>query len=115
MKQGGQGTALDERTKAAKPRNERPRKFRVVLLNDHYTTMEFVVAVLVGVFRKSGAEAERIMLQVHQNGRGTAGVYVKAIAEAKAEMVHRLAREHGYPLKCVVEPDGGGGSDEDGQ
>lgn len=109
---GGEGTALQDRAKQA-DKVEKPRKFRVVLLNDHYTTMEFVIAVLEQVFHRKRKEAVRIMLSVHQNGRGTAGVYVKAVAEAKAEMVHKLAQENGYPLKCTVEPETGGGNDDD--
>ena len=103
------GTALEERTKAAeRERTEKPRKFKVLLLNDNYTTMEFVVAVLEEVFLRKRRDAVRIMMNVHQNGRGVAGVYVKQVAEAKVDEVHRLAQEHGHPLKCTVEPDSGG-------
>ena len=116
VSKGGKGTALQERTKARdKDKQERPRKYRVVLLNDNYTTMEFVISVLEQIFRRPTREAARIMMSVHKKGRGTAGVYVKAIAEAKAETVHQLARDHGYPLKCQVEPDGGDNDDDGGQ
>ncbi len=84
---------------------ETPRRFQVLLHNDHYTTMEFVVEVLNRVFRKPEDEAVRIMLNVHQNGIGVAGVYVKSIAETKAATVHKLAEDRGYPLKCSVEPE----------
>ena len=105
----GGGTALEERTKAKeRERTEKPRKFRVLLLNDNYTTMEFVVAVLEQVFLRKRRDSVRIMMNVHKNGRGVAGVYVKQVAEAKVDEVHRLAQEHGYPLKCDIEPDSGG-------
>jgi ATP-dependent Clp protease adaptor protein ClpS len=80
-----------------------PRPFAVVLLNDDYTTMEFVVKVLESVFQMSPAEAFRVMMQVHVNGRGVAGVYPYEIAETKVETVTSLAREAGYPLKAVAE------------
>jgi ATP-dependent Clp protease adaptor protein ClpS len=74
-----------------------------VLLNDDYTTMEFVVHVLESVFQKTPAEAFKIMMHVHVNGRGIAGVYAWEIAEAKAEKTIALAREAGFPLKAVTE------------
>lgn len=80
-----------------------PRMYKVVLLNDDYTSMDFVVAILEGVFRKSPAEAVRIMLQVHKSGKGICGTYSKQIAEIKVMEVHRRARQEGYPLKCVIE------------
>jgi ATP-dependent Clp protease adaptor protein ClpS len=86
-------------------KTETPRRYRVLLHNDHYTTMEFVVLVLTEVFHKPRGEALRIMLNVHENGIGTAGVYVKQIAETKITTVHRLARDNGYPLRCSMEPD----------
>jgi len=86
-------------------RLERPRRYRVLLHNDHYTTMDFVVEVLREVFRKPQAEAKRIMLNVHVRGMGVAGVYVKAVAEAKVLTVHKRARKAGYPLRCSAEPE----------
>jgi ATP-dependent Clp protease adaptor protein ClpS len=80
-----------------------PEEYRVILLNDNYTTMEFVVTVLVTVFHKSITEATKIMLDVHRKGRGTVGVYSYDIAATKIEQVHRLARQNEYPLKCVME------------
>ena len=80
-----------------------PKLFRVVLLNDDYTTMDFVVAVLEGIFHKSPAEAVRIMLSVHNNGRGMCGVYPKQIAEAKIDLVHKRAKREGFPLRCSLE------------
>ena len=84
---------------------KRPRRYKVVLLNDDYTTMDFVVMVLIEVFRKSADEAESIMLKVHRNGMGVAGIYVKAIAEAKILAAQKWAREQGYPLRCDMEPE----------
>src|SRR6478672_5275378 len=80
-----------------------PKQFAVVLLNDDYTTMEFVVNVLESVFQRSPAEAYRIMLHVHLNGRGVAGVYPWEIAETKVETVTSMAREAGYPLRAALE------------
>jgi ATP-dependent Clp protease adaptor protein ClpS len=80
-----------------------PEQYRVVLHNDDYTTMEFVVEVLVTVFHKDIISATRIMLDVHRKGRGLVGTYTYDIATTNAEQVHRLAREREYPLKCTVE------------
>jgi ATP-dependent Clp protease adaptor protein ClpS len=82
-----------------------PEMYRVVLLNDDYTTMDFVVAVLEMVFHKSTREAERIMLDVHKHGRGVAGLYTEDVARTKAAQVHTLAAQKQFPLACVVEPD----------
>lgn len=82
-----------------------PRACRVLLHNDHYTTMDFVVRILMTVFHHSAAGAERIMLAVHREGIGVAGVFPPQIAETKVALVHRTAREHGYPLRCSIEPE----------
>lgn len=89
-----------------RPREEvrRPPQFRVLLHNDHYTTMEFVVEILAGVFGKSEQESIRVMLNVHQKGVGTAGVYTAAVAETKVATVHALAEENEFPLRCSMEP-----------
>lgn len=87
----------------ARAQVKRPRRYKVLLLNDDYTTMEFVVEVLTTIFRKSPDDAVRIMMSVHKNGMGVAGVYVKSVAEAKAEAVHDRAREQGFPLRCALE------------
>lgn len=80
-----------------------PREYVVVLLNDNYTTREFVVEILMIVFHKNPAEAKSIMLNVHNKGRGVVGVYTWDIAQTKANQVHSLAKQYDYPLKCVVE------------
>jgi ATP-dependent Clp protease adaptor protein ClpS len=94
------GGAVKERVKVEK---QDPTLYKVVLLNDDYTTMEFVINVLESVFQKSPAEAYRIMMHVHLNGRGIAGVYPWEIAETKAETVQSLAREAEFPLRAAVE------------
>ena len=81
----------------------RPERFKVLLHNDDYTTMEFVVDILMKVFRRSEPEATRIMLAVHNEGVGVCGVYTAEVAETKVDTVHRLARAAGYPLRCSME------------
>jgi ATP-dependent Clp protease adaptor protein ClpS len=80
-----------------------PSMYRVMLLNDDYTTMEFVVEILVKVFHKHYDEAARIMLHVHKKGSGLCGIYPFEVAESKVHTVHNLARENGFPLKCTME------------
>ena len=80
-----------------------PRDFVVILLNDDYTTREFVVEILKLVFHKNAEEANRIMLNVHHKGRGVVGVYTWDIAQTKANQVHSIAKECEYPLRCIVE------------
>jgi ATP-dependent Clp protease adaptor protein ClpS len=80
-----------------------PKRYRVILLNDDFTTMEFVVYILEGIFLKTPSEATQIMLQVHKTGRGVAGIFSKQIAEAKIDQVHTQAQREGFPLKCVME------------
>jgi ATP-dependent Clp protease adaptor protein ClpS len=86
-----------------KPKLQTPKMYRVLLLNDHYTTMEFVVEVLMKVYQKPAQEATRIMLDVHRKGRGTVGVFTRDIAETKVSLVHSLARQREYPLRCTYE------------
>ena len=86
-------------------KTEEPPLYRVILHNDDYTTMEFVVKVLETVFLKSPAEAFRIMMQVHVEGHGLCGRYPSDIAETKVVTVHELAREQGFPLRASMEED----------
>jgi ATP-dependent Clp protease adaptor protein ClpS len=80
-----------------------PKLYRVILINDDYTTMDFVIEILIVVFHKPAAEATRIMLDVHKNGRGFCGVYTYDIATTKIDRVHTLARKREFPLKCTLE------------
>ncbi len=82
---------------------KRPELYRVILHNDDYTSMEFVVAVLESIFTKSPAEAYRVMMHVHQAGIGVAGVYTHEVAETKVAEVRDLAKEAGYPLRASLE------------
>jgi ATP-dependent Clp protease adaptor protein ClpS len=84
---------------------DEPPMYKVLLLNDDYTTMDFVVEVLKHVFHKSEGDAQRIMLNVHHNGFGVCGIYPFEIAETKVDRVDSLSREKGFPLKCTMERD----------
>jgi len=88
-----------------RPKTKRPPLWKVVLHNDDYTTMEFVVEILVRFFHKTHAEATRIMLLVHTRGRGVAGIYTRDVAETKVSQVMEHARESGMPLKLTMEPE----------
>jgi ATP-dependent Clp protease adaptor protein ClpS len=94
------GGAVQERPA---DKTKEPPLHKVVLLNDDYSTMDFVIQVLETVFAKSPAEAYRIMMQVHMNGRGIAGIYPWEIAETKVQTVTRMAHEAGYPLRATTE------------
>ena len=82
---------------------QEPPLYRVLIHNDDYTTMEFVVEVLMYVFNKSPETAAKIMMNVHQKGIGVCGVYTHEVAETKVNAVHNLARESGFPLRCSME------------
>ena len=82
---------------------QEPPLYKVVLHNDDYTTMEFVVEVLQKVFHKSPTEAMRIMLLVHKSGKGVCGVFTEEVAETKVELVLHMARKNGFPLQCSME------------
>jgi ATP-dependent Clp protease adaptor protein ClpS len=99
----GDGDSVIERKTRTKSKTAKPPLYKVILLNDDYTPMEFVVEVLKAVFHKQHADATRIMLHVHQNGMGVAGVYPFEVAETKLNTVEELARQAEYPLKCVME------------
>ena len=86
-------------------RVEEPKKYKVLLLNDDYTTMEFVVWVLQTIFHHSQAQATRIMLHIHNNGVGVAGIYSREVAETRVAQVQQAAREAGHPLQCNMEPE----------
>ena len=94
------GRSVLERTRAE---TREPDLYSVILLNDDYTTMEFVVQVLESVFNKGPAEAFRIMMQVHTQGQGLCGVFPCDIAETKAAATHDLAQERGFPLRAIIE------------
>ena len=85
------------------PKVKEPEQYRVILLNDNYTTMEFVVEILRAIFHKNVEDAKKIMLEVHKNGKGQVGIYPWDIAMTKTEQVHAAARENQFPLRCVVE------------
>ena len=89
----------------SKPRLQKPPLYKVVLLNDDYTPMEFVVIVLQRFFNKSREEATRIMLHVHQKGVGVCGVYSRELAESKVRQVMSFSGENQHPLQCTMEPD----------
>jgi ATP-dependent Clp protease adaptor protein ClpS len=82
---------------------DEPPLYKVFLLNDDYTTMEFVVSILRLVFKKTEEDAVAIMFNVHRQGMGLCGVYPFEIAETKVDTVHALAVENGFPLKCIME------------
>lgn len=96
----GSGTAIATRTRAAV---KRPDLYRVLLLNDDYTPMEFVVHVLMRFFNRNEEQATEIMLHVHHHGVGECGVYTYEIAETKVTQVMDFSREHQHPLQCVME------------
>ena len=96
----GRGTTTVTRTK---PKTKKPSMYRVLLLNDDYSPMEFVVHVLERFFHKNAEEATRIMLHVHQNGVGECGVFTYEVAETKVVQVMDLAKQHQHPLQCVME------------
>lgn len=97
---GRSGTAIITRTK---PKTKRPSLYRVLLLNDDYTPMEFVVHVVEKFFNKSQADAYQIMMHVHQNGVGECGIFTYEVAETKVTQVMDFARKHQHPLQCVME------------
>ena len=80
-----------------------PKMYRVILHNDDYSTMEFVIEVLVSIFHKAAADATRIMLDVHKKGKGICGVYPYDIAATRVARVHHLAKQREFPLKCSLE------------
>lgn len=100
--EGGTGLATKTRVK---PKLQPPSMWKVILHNDDYTTQEFVVFVLTAIFHKPEGEATRIMLAVHRQGKGIAGLYTRDVAETKLTQVRALAEQHEYPLLCTLEPE----------
>src|SRR5687768_18572988 len=100
---GRKGSTGGEVLEKPEVKTAKPRLFNVILHNDDYTTMEVVVNVLETIFQKPAPDAFRIMMQVHLQGRGVCGAYTYEIAETKADAVHELAKEKGYPLRATVE------------
>jgi ATP-dependent Clp protease adaptor protein ClpS len=94
----GTETLVKEKSKV-----QLPKLYRVILLNDDYTSMDFVVSVLETIFKKSPAEAVQIMLRVHNEGKGVCGVFPRQIAETKISQVEKQARGNGFPLRCQME------------
>lgn len=94
----------DELATATRQRTERPRRFQVLIHNDDFTTMDFVIEVLIGVFDKSHAEATQIMLHVHHRGVGVAGVFPRDLAETKVAEATTAAQLAGMPLLLTIEP-----------
>ena len=97
---GGAGTGVVTRTK---PKTKKPSLYKVLLLNDDYTPMEFVVHILERFFNKGPEEAMKIMLHVHQHGVGVCGLYTYEVAETKVTQVMDFARQHQHPLQCTME------------
>ncbi len=89
----------------AKPKLKKPPLYKVILLNDDYTPMEFVIRVLERFFRKNREEATHIMLHVHQKGMGICGVFTREVAETKVRQVMLYAAENQHPLQCTMEPE----------
>jgi ATP-dependent Clp protease adaptor protein ClpS len=103
MSQDPAGTFQEDAGVRQKTRLREPRLYRVILHNDNYTTMDFVVKVIVSVFHKPAAEATKIMLDVHKKGQGAVGVYTFDIATTKASQVHEMARQNEFPLRASCE------------
>ena len=97
------GSTKREHNVSLKDRTQRPRRFKVIMHNDDYTPMDFVTQILEQIFHHSPAAATRIMLAVHKEGAGVAGVYSKEVAETKREQVIQISRENGFPLLVTTE------------
>jgi ATP-dependent Clp protease adaptor protein ClpS len=92
-----------ETLEKTRPKVKKPQLFKVILHNDDYTTMQFVIEVLEGIFNKTPAEAFRIMMHVHTRGHGICGSYAHEVAETKVALVHDHAKEAGFPLRASME------------
>jgi len=93
----------DVAVRQAKPRLQRPPLYKVILLNDDFTPMDFVVEILTDFFNMSQEKATQVMLQVHTQGVGVCGTYTKDVAETKVHIVNEYSREHHHPLMCTME------------
>ncbi|HOG15900.1 MAG: ATP-dependent Clp protease adapter protein ClpS [Syntrophaceae bacterium PtaU1.Bin231] len=93
----------EESDSSSEAESDEPKMYRVLIHNDHYTTMEFVVNILMNIFHKPAAEATKIMMDVHRGGRGVCGVFIYDIAVTKVSQVHQLARQNKFPLRCSYE------------
>ncbi len=89
----------------SRPKTTRPALYKVILLNDDFTPMDFVILILKRFFHKSDVEATQVMLEVHQQGAGLAGVFTYEVAETKVHQVNEFSRTHRHPLKCILEPE----------
>ena len=107
-RRGGEGTPGNAVITRTKPQTKKPSLYRVLILNDDYTPMEFVVHVLERFFNKDRDAATQIMLHVHHKGYGIVGAFTRDVAETKSAQVTDYAKEHGHPLKCTAEPEGFG-------
>ncbi len=107
------GGSLGPLVEEAPPKLKKPPMYKVILLNDDYTPMEFVVDVLERFFSMEREVAVRVMLKVHTEGKGVCGVFTREVAETKAGQVNRYARENEHPLLCEIEPSDDGEDDED--
>lgn len=105
--EGDQQLGGDVAEQVAKPKLKKPPLYKVILLNDDYTPMEFVVEVLEVFFRMSREQATHVMLTVHTRGKGVCGIYTRDIAESKMNQVNQYSREHQHPLLCEVEASDG--------
>jgi ATP-dependent Clp protease adaptor protein ClpS len=101
--QGGDGGSETGVVTQTKPKTKKPAMYKVIMLNDDYTPMEFVILVLERFFSKNEEEATRIMLHVHQKGVGVCGVFTYEVAETKVQQVMDLAKQHQHPLQCTLE------------
>ncbi len=101
--QGDEGGLAAPEAPEAKPKVKRPPLYKVILINDDYTPMEFVVEVLETFFKMNREQATQVMLTVHTQGKGVCGIYTRDIAETKAAQVNQYARDHQHPLLCEIE------------
>ena len=102
--QDDRGEDFDLAVEESRPKLKKPARFQVVMLNDDYTPMEFVVEMLERFFSLDRERAVRVMLKVHTEGRGVCGVFTREVAETKAEQVNQCAREQEHPMLCEIEP-----------